>query len=189
MKLTGRFASAALRCGNTKTSVVLDVFGNHVADLEAFGNKVLDIEINLHREKRSIKANNLCWELCTQIGRTMTPPLAKEDVYRDAIRAVGEYDQYYIKEEALDSFMEARKILGVGWFSEIVGDAPLRGWVEVFDYIGSSTYDTKAMSLLIDYLVDQARQMELPIAYDLQEIERIKESWMTSMKERNSYEK
>lgn len=177
MKLNGQFTSAALLSGNTRTSVVLDVFGNHVADLEAFGNKVLDIEIKLHREKRSIKANNLCWELCTQIGRAMTPPLAKEDVYRDAIRAVGEYDQYYIKEEALDSFMETRKLLGVGWFAEVVGDAPLRGWVEVFAYKGSSTYDTKAMSVLIDYLVDQAEQMELQIAYDLQEIEQIKEDW------------
>ena len=158
-------------------SATLDLFGNHADELNAFRDKVLDIEIKQHREKRSTKANNLCWELCTQIGRAMTPPLAKEDVYRDAIRAVGEYDQYYIKEEALDSFMETRKLLGVGWFAEVIGDAPLRGWVEVFAYKGSSTYDTKAMSVLIDYLVDQAEQMELQIAYDLQEIEQIKEDW------------
>ena len=44
-------------------------------------------------------------------------------------------------------------------------------------YYGSSTYDTKAMSILIDYLVDEARQMELPIGYDLEEIEDIKNSW------------
>jgi hypothetical protein len=33
------------------------------------------------------------------------------------------------------------------------------------------------MSRLIDYLIDQAQQMELQIAYDLQEIEQIKEAW------------
>ena len=177
MKMTGQVASAALLSGNTRTSVVLDVFGDHTAELGSFGDKVLDIELKVHREKRSTKANNLCWELCSQIGRAMYPPLSKEDVYRDAIRAVGEYDQYYIKEEALDSFMETRKLLGVGWFAELVGDAPLRGWVEVFAYKGSSTYDTKAMSTLIDYLVDQAEQMELHIAYELREIEQIKEDW------------
>ena len=176
-KLTGQLASAALLSGNTRTSVVLDVFGDHAAELESFGDKVLDIELKVHREKRSTKANNLCWELCSQIGRAMYPPLSKEDVYRDAIRAVGEYDQYYIKEEALDSFMETRKLLGVGWFAELLGEAPLRGWVEVFAYKGSSTYDTKAMSTLIDYLVDQAEQMELHIAYELREIEQIKEDW------------
>lgn len=177
MKLTGQIASVKALSSSTRSVVTLDVYGDHVAEMENLGNKVLDIEIKQHREKRSTKANNLCWELCTQIGRAMTPPLAKEDVYRDAIRAVGEYDQYYIKEEALDSFMETRKLLGVGWFAEVIGDAPLRGWVEVFAYKGSSTYDTKAMSVLIDYLVDQAEQMELQIAYDLQEIEQIKEDW------------
>ncbi|MBQ3478198.1 MAG: hypothetical protein IJH25_08510 [Clostridia bacterium] len=181
MKMTGQFASAALKTGEHRTTVILDVFGEHTAELESFGEKVLDIELKVHREKRSTKANALCWELCSQIGRAITPPMPKEDVYRDAIRAVGEYDQYYIKEEALDSFMETRKLLGVGWFAEVIGDAPLRGWVEVFAYKGSSTYDTKAMSTLIDYLVDQAEQMELQIAYDLREIERIKEDWASDL--------
>ena len=55
--------------------------------------------------------------------------------------------------------------------------APLRGYVEVLAYKGSSVYDSRAMASLIDYLVDQAEQMELPIAYDLRQIERIKEDW------------
>lgn len=176
-KLTGLLTSTTPLSGNTRTTVTLNVFGDHGADLEKFGDKLLDVEIKIHREKRSAKANNLCWELCSQIGRAMYPPLPKEDIYRDAIRAVGEYDQYYIREEALESFMATRKLLGVGWFAEVVGDSPLRGFVEVFAYKGSSSYDTKAMSTLIDYLVDQAEQMELQIAYDLREIEQIKEDW------------
>ena len=79
--------------------------------------------------------------------------------------------------EALEAFMQTRKLLGVGWFAEVVGDAPLRGYVEVLAYKGSSVYDSRAMASLIDYLVDQAEQMELPIAYDLRQIERIKEDW------------
>ena len=177
IRVSGRLAQAGNIVGRMETEVTFDVFGQHAEELNAMADKVLDIEIKVHRERRSTKANNLCWELCSQIGRAMFPPLPKEDVYRDAIRAVGEYDQYYIQEEALDSFMATRKLLGVGWFAEVVGDSPLRGFVEVFAYKGSSTYDTKAMSTLIDYLVDQAEQMELQIAYDLREIEQIKEDW------------
>ncbi len=177
MKLTGQLSRALPLSGRNETEITLCTYGQHADELKAYGDKVLDIEVKVHREKRSTKANNLCWELCSQIGRAISPPLAKEDVYREAIRAVGEYDQYYIREEALESFLETRKLLGVGWFAEVVGDAPLRGWVEVFAYKGSSTYDTKAMSTLIDYLVDQAEQMELQIAYDLREIEQIKEDW------------
>ena len=161
MKYNGQSASAALLTGSNRTTVVLDVFGNHADELDKLEGKVLDIEIKPHREKRSTKANALCWELCSQIGRAIAPPIPKEEVYRRAIKAVGEYDQYYIREEALDSFMATRKLLGVGWFAEVVGDAPLRGFVEVFAYIGSSAYDTKAMSTLIDYLVDEAEEMDL----------------------------
>lgn len=177
VKLSGFLLGARPVPGSAETDITLRTYGQHVDEASALKDKVLDIELKQHREKRSTKANALCWELCSQIGRAMYPPIEKEAVYRDAIRAVGEFDQYYIKEEALEAFMDTRRLLGVGWFAEVVGDAPLRGWVEVMAYRGSSTYDTKAMSTLIDYLVDQAEQMELPIAYDLREIEQIKNDW------------
>lgn len=175
--MLGRIDANSIDMTGAETKVTFNLYGDHADELRQLADKDLDITVKKHRNRRSTRANNLAWELCSQIGRAMYPPLDKEDVYRDAIRAVGEYDQYYIREEALDSFMATRKILGVGWFAEVVGDAPLRGWVEVFAYKGSSTYDTKAMSTLIDYLVDQAEQMELHIAYELREIDQIKEDW------------
>lgn len=181
MKLTGILLGAKPVSGSVETDVTLRTYGQHMDEVTRLKDKVLDIEIKPHREKRSTKANALCWELCSQIGRAITPPIPKEEVYRRAIKAVGEYDQYYIREEALDSFMATRKLLGVGWFAEVVGDAPLRGFVEVFAYIGSSAYDTKAMSTLIDYLVDEAEEMDLQIAYDLKDIEQIKNDWASEL--------
>ena len=175
--MRGRIDTGSIVRNGMVTSLTLDLYGDHECDLKALEETELEVTLKKYRNRRSTRANNLAWELCSQIGRAITPPLPKEEVYRDAIRAVGEYDQYYIKEDALESFMETRKLLGVGWFAEVIGDAPLRGWVEVFAYKGSSTYDTKAMSTLIDYLVDQAEQMELQIAYDLLEIQQIKEDW------------
>lgn len=177
MKLTGQFASAALISGNTRTSVMLDVFGDHATELEAFGEKVLDIEIKQHREKRSTRANNLCWELCSQIGRSITPPISKEEVYRQAIKDVGVFIQVCIRKGDYPDFDRQWQGRGTGWFTEIVDTHDYMDVVDVMAYCGSSTYDTKAMSTLIDYLVDQAEQMELQIAYDLREIEQIKEDW------------
>lgn len=175
--MLGRIDIGSVVKTGSGTSVTLDLFGNHVDKLLTLEEKDLDITLKKHRERRSQAASRLCWELCSQIGRSLSPPLPKEEVYRDAIRAVGEYDQYYIREEALEAFLATRKLLGVGWFAEVVGDAPLRGYVEVLAYKGSSVYDSRAMASLIDYLVDQAEQMELTIAYDLRQIERIKEDW------------
>lgn len=177
MKLTGQFASAALKTGEHRTTVILDVFGDHAADMEAFGEKALDIEIKVHREKRSTRANNLCWELCSQIGRAITPPIPKEEVYRQAIKDVGVYIQVCIRKGDYEAFERQWRGRGTGWFTEIVDTHDYMDVVDVMAYCGSSTYDTKAMSILIDYLVDEAEQMELQIAYDLREIEQIKEDW------------
>lgn len=177
MKAAGRIGGATFSGRENATTVILNVFGDHAKELKLLSSKVCDIEIRLHRDKRSTRANALCWELCSQIGKAIMPPVPKEEIYRSAIRAVGEFEQYYIREEAVQAFMDTRKLLGIGWFADIAGDAPLRGWVEVFAYKGSSAYDTKQMATLIDYLIDEAEQMDLPIGYDLKEIERIKNDW------------
>lgn len=160
------------------TTVQVDIYGNHMAELDAMQKcEALDIEIKPHRQKRSLDANALCWALCSQIGQALNPPIGREEVYRRAIREVGQAEHLLIREDALDAFAQAYGFNGIGWFVLKVGDAPLRGYVEALAYQGSSCYDTKAMSTLIDYLVDEAEQMELPIAIERREIEQIKEEW------------
>ena len=177
MKLNGQINSLKPISGSSQTYLALDLFGDHAAELEKLSDKVLDVEVKVHRERRSTKANNLCWELCSQIGREMTPPIPKEDVYRQAIKDVGIFIQDCIRKGDYEAFDSQWRGRGTGWFTEIVDTHDYMDVVDVMAYCGSSTYDTKAMSTLIDYLVDQAEQMELQIAYDLREIEQIKEDW------------
>ena len=131
MKLTGRLPAPALLCDGILTSTMLDIFGDHVAELDALQGETLDIEIKRHREKRSISANALCWELCSQIGRAMTPPLAKEDVYRHAIRDVGQYVQVCIAKSDWLRFERTWGTQGIGWFAEIMDGSDVMGHIDV----------------------------------------------------------
>jgi len=181
VKLNGQINSLKPISGNNQTYLALDLFGDHAEELEKLDGKVLDVEIKVHREKRSTKANNLCWELCSQIGRSIAPPIPKEEVYRQAIKDVGIFIQVCIRKGDYEDFDRQWRGRGTGWFTEIVDTHDYMDVVDVMAYCGSSTYDTKAMSTLIDYLVDQAEQMELQIAYDLREIEQIKEDWASDL--------
>ena len=105
----------------------------------------------------------MCWALCKDIGNALRPPLPKEEVYRKAIREVGEYEPLPIKDAAVETFRQRWAAKGVGWFAEIIDDSKIPGYKLVFAYYGSSTYDTATMSHLIDYLVDDAKQMGIPI--------------------------
>lgn len=127
--------------------------------------RLKDAEVNAefkkHNPRRSKSANDFCWALCTDIGRAIRPPIPKEEVYRRAIRDVGEYEPLPIREDAVDRFCERWSKNGTGWFAEVVDNAKWAGFKKVFAYYGSSTYDTASMSRLIDYLVDEAEQLNL----------------------------
>ena len=121
------------------------------------------IDIKKYSPKRSKTANDFCWAMCTDIGKALTPPLQKEEVYRRAIRDVGEYEPLPIKAEAVETFQRRWSEKGTGWFAEVIDDSKIPGYKLVFAYYGSSTYDTKTMSRLIDYIVQDARNMGLKI--------------------------
>jgi len=123
----------------------------------------VDAEFKKHNPGRSKDANSFCWALCTDIGKALTPPLPKEDVYRKAIRDVGEYEPLPIREDAVETFQRRWASHGTGWFAEVVDNSKLNGYKLVFAYYGSSTYDTASMGRLLDYLVDECRQMNLPL--------------------------
>lgn len=155
-------------------NVTVTVQGDFRAAFDSLSGKPLDVEIKPHREKRSRDANAFCWALCTDIGNAMRPPLPKEAVYRKAIRDVGEYEPLPIRADAVDTFLERWATKGTGWFAEIIDDSKLPGYKLVFAYYGSSTYNTQSMARLIDYLVDDAEQMGIPIPAGKAELEQLK---------------
>ena len=121
------------------------------------------VEVKKASKHRSKDANALCWGTCKDIGDALKPPISKEEVYRRAIRDVGEYEPLPIKAEAVQTFCERWASKGTGWFAEVIDDSKLPGYKLVFAYYGSSTYDTAAMSRLIDYLIDEANQIGIVI--------------------------
>ena len=63
-----------------------------------------------------------------------------------------------MQEKAVDDFIKAWQNNGIGWICEVV-DSTLDGCKKVFAYYGSSTYDTKQMSRIIDMAVQDAEAL------------------------------
>lgn len=130
---------------------------------EKLKDEQVNIEIKKYHPGRSRTANDFCWAMCTDIGNALMPPLPKEQVYRRAIRAVGVHEPLPIREDAVEAFQRRWAAKGTGWFAEVIDDSKIHGYKLVFAYYGSSTYDTAEMNRLIDYLIDEMQQMDLPI--------------------------
>lgn len=124
----------------------------------------VDITVKKHRNKRSLDANALMWCFCEKIAKAVG--ITKEEVYREQIRQVGEFTPLPIKENAVDSFSYIWSKHGIGWFVDVVDDSKLTGYKLVFAYAGSSTYDTKQMSRLIDNIMQEARNLGIETLSD-----------------------
>ena len=160
--MTGRLKDLTLNRDGTQ-NITITVQADFRESFDELADKDITVEIKRYSRKRSRTANDFCWALCTDIGNALTPPIPKEEVYRKAIKDVGEYGPLPIKDEAVETFRKRWSEKGVGWFAEIVDDSKIPGYKLVFAYYGSSTYDTSSMSRLIDYLVQDAKNMELKI--------------------------
>ena len=173
--MTGRLRDLTVnRDGSQNVTVTVD--SDFSKTFDALKDKEVSVEIKKASKVRSRDANAFCWALCSDIGKAITPPRAKEDVYRDAIKAVGVYTEVILCLWDVKTVVRRWSERGTGWFAEIVDDAGT-GRKVVHLYYGSSTYSVDEMKVLLDWLVDQCEQMELPIPLSKKEEAELLERW------------
>lgn len=146
----------------------------------------VDIEIKKHREKRSLNANAYCWILCAKLAEKLSDDHVihtKEDVYRDAIREIGVFIDKELDPETAKTFSTAWSMLGTGWLTEQVDFSQNGENVVMRFYYGSSRYNSKQMSRLIDNLVQDCQALGIEVETP-EQIEKLKSLWAQAPKEK-----
>lgn len=114
-----------------KISVVLDT--NEINIVEQLKNEnKLNIEMKKWYKKRSLDANAYMWTIAEKIAQRLG--ITKIEVYRDAIKEVGQCEILPIKDEAVDTFINAWKHNGQGWLCEVIGKSKLKGYTNITAY-------------------------------------------------------
>ena len=157
-------------------NVTVTVPADFSAAFDALKDHDVSVEIKKFSKTRSKDANAFCWALCSDIGKALTPPESKLEVYRRAIRATGVYTEAVVWAFDLVKVKSRWDAHGDGWFVDVMDDAGF-GRKLIHMYYGSSTYTVDEMKLLLDWLVDQARQMEIPIPLSKDEEEEMLKRW------------
>ena len=133
--------------------------------------KGLDFEFKSVKKKRSLDANSFLWHVCDQIAQVIHS--TKEEVYRMAITEVGKFiEMSFTSKKDMDDFVRWWQEKGIGWIVEMV-DTEL---MIVHAYIGSSRYTTQEMNVLIDNVVESARELGISTKSD-EEIDSLIRSW------------
>lgn len=140
----------------------------------------LSLKVDKYREKRSLNANAYLWQLCSLIADKLSDdgvPHTKEEIYQKAIKARGIYrEQGELPIDFAKTSRTAWEMLGTGWVTEQVDFEPDGDKVIVRYYYGSSTYNTKQMGRIIDWLLEECREMNIPTKPQ-EEIDSLLKSW------------
>lgn len=114
------------------------------------------IEIKEDRKKRSLNANAYFWELCGKLASVLRIPA--EDIYRSYITQIGDnFVTIPIKNEAKSTFRDNWKKKGTGWLCDELGPCNEPGYTYLRCFYGSSTYDSRQMSVLIDFVIQDCK--------------------------------
>lgn len=136
--------------------------------------KTYTLTVKEHRERRSLDANAYCWVLLDKLAEKLSLP--KTDVYRRFIREIGgNSETVCVVEKAADKLCDGWNHNGIGWQTERM-PSKIEGCVNVILYYGSSTYDTKQMSRLIDMIVDECKEHGIETLTPM-ELDRLKDRW------------
>lgn len=154
------FTDAKLEAGWLMVKPAREDIGKAMAIVRKMKPKAYVLTVKEFRKKRSLDANAYCWTLINKLADAMRlPPV---EVYRQAIQNVGgNYEVIPIKEEAAEHFKQVWQKQGLGWPCVDMGKSKLDGYRNLRAYYGSSTYDTRQMSKLIDNLVQDCKALDI----------------------------
>lgn len=129
-------------------------------------DKIFDLKE--HKEKRSLNANAYAWLLIGKIADVMRK--SKEEVYLQMLKDYGQSE--------IISVLSHIDLHGYFKYFEPIGTAKLQGkdFTHYKIFKGSSEYDTREMSILIDGIVQEAMQLNIETMPE-NELKRLKEMW------------
>lgn len=135
--------------------LTLELQGDFRPYIEEFDGKDLKCEIKPFKAKRSLGANGYAWLLINQLAYKLN--VSPQEVYKNAIRHIGGVSTVVCCQDiAVEEFCRGWEKNGIGWQTETL-ESKIDGCTNIICYYGSSTYDTKQMSHLIDNIVQDCK--------------------------------
>ena len=172
MKATGRLTGATADLKTHKRLLTFEV--DNVSDDEINrlnGLEKLDITAVRHTEKRSLTANGLMWACLGELAMSLRTD--KWTLYLRLLKEYGQYTYIVVRKEAVPAIKKQWREC------EEVGRVKMRDTkgnevdaVQMLCYYGSSTYNSKEFSVLLDGLKYEMEQAGLtpPASNEMQRV-------------------
>lgn len=122
------------------------------------------------RNKRSLNANGLLWDCLERIADALHGD--KWLVYLMMLKRYGKFSYAIVRPEAVQAMRDSWRE------TEVLGEIDVNGekGVQLLCYYGSSTYDTKEFSRLLDGVISEMQEMGIPTPMQ-EDLDRALKNW------------
>lgn len=171
MECVGKFKSISRDWLSGKWEITFTTDENITGYIDKIKDKILRITVKQYREKRSLDSNAYAWVLMQKIAEAVHSD--KWSVYLEMLEKYSRaFTHVIVRPDVVPRFeAEWRTVRNLG---EITVNG--QTGIQLQLYFGSSTFDTKEMSVFIDGLLEECRQLEIE-TLPPNEIERMKREW------------
>lgn len=173
MKVKGKINNIQFNI-NGEAILLLDIYEKNtlIREYENLKNvELCEIEIKKYRQKRSLNANSYLWVLINELGNVLNT--SKEEVYLLMLKRYGQSE--------IVSVLSHINVYGFFKYYEVAGTTMLNNkeFTHYKVYKGSSEFDTREMSILIDGVVSECQALGISTMTP-DELELLKSSWNAS---------
>lgn len=171
MEFTGQIKSINKDITTNQINITFAANENILAEYEKIKDcEKLRIKAVKYRNKRSLDANAYFWVLLQKMAEVLHTD--KWSLYLQMLRRYGQFTYIVVKPHAVEGVKKQWRE------SEEVGEIEVNGEkaVQMLCYYGSSTYDTREMTILIDGVVSECEELEIETITP-EELRQMKERW------------
>ena len=138
-----------------KCKVTITLTGKPSQDLQDLRGceKPLEVSFKKYRKKRSLDSNAYLWVMLGEIANTLRAD--KWQIYLNMLKRYGKYTHIAVKPNVVEAMKSQWREI------EEVGEVEVNGQkaVQLLCYFGSSGYDSKEFSILIDGVVSECKEL------------------------------
>ena len=138
---------------NGKGRLTIDLADDFRQQYDKLKDADIDISIKKFSDPRTLRANAYLWTLIGEIGNRMR--LSKEKVYFDMLKSYGQVGAVSVQKKWSRQFERTNKYI------EYLGESELNGepWRHYKFWIGSHEYSKDEFSILLDGVIQEAKQL------------------------------
>lgn len=177
MEFIGHFCSVARNFVTGRYNITFELDEGNINEVDSINEKKLRIIAKPYRQKRSLTSNAYAWHLMQEIAEKTG--VTKDDVYIECLKKYSRaFTHMIVHPEVIPRLAEDyRVVVDLG---EVLVNGKIGHQIQL--YFGSSKFDTKEMSVFLDGIISECRDLGIDILPQ-SDIDKLNAEWDAQRKE------